>query len=211
MSDNNHQHVSISFANPAPAGLVALAVACFCFYAVLTGTVKGTAIPLLACWLIGGFVVQIVVAIIELLEGSMQGGNVFLYFSAFFMLTGGLEFIIKAYFNTMNTKAGVAAIDTTIDGWAWMVLTIFTILATPAYLKNSGAIMGLCVVLLDIAIVFVTGTDGGWLDKAVYSPIAGYFILAAGICGLYVAAAGFLAGTMGKTILPMPGPILKNL
>jgi len=209
MSDQNHQHVTISWANPAPAGLVALAIACFCFYAVLTGTCKGTAIPLLGCWLIGGFVVQIVVAIIELMEGAVQGGNVFLYFSAFFMLTGGLEFFVKAYFNTMNTAAGVAPIDTTIDGWAWMVLTIATILFTPAYLKNSGAVMGLCVVLLDIAIIFVTGTDGGWLPKATYSPIAGYFLLGAGICGIYVAAGAFLAGTIGKSILPMPGPILK--
>ena len=209
MSEQNHQHVSISFASPAPAGLVALAIACFCFYAVLTGTCKGTAIPLLGCWLIGGFVVQFTVAVIELLEGQMQGGNVFLYFSAFFMLAGGLEFFVKAYLNTMNTAAGVAPIDSTIDGWAWMVLTIFTILITPAYLKNSSAIMGILVVLLDIAIIFVTGTDGGWLPKATYSPIAGYFLLAAGILGIYMAAAAFLAGTMGKQILPIPGPIMK--
>lgn len=209
MSDQNHHHVTISWANPAPAGLVALAIACFCFYAVLTGAVKGTSIPLLGCWLMGGFVVQFVVAIIELMEGSMQGGNVFLYFSAFFMLAGGLEFFVKAYFNTMNTAAGVAPIDTTIDGYAWLVLTIFTILATPAYLKNSSAVMGILVVLLDIAIIFVTGTDGGWLPKATYSPIAGYFLLAAGALGIYMAAAAFLAGTMGKQILPIPGPIMK--
>jgi len=209
MSDQNHQHVTISWASPAPAGLVALAIACFCFYAVLTGAVKGTAIPLLGCWLMGGFVVQFTVAIIELMEGQMQGGNVFLYFSAFFMLAGGLEFFVKAYFNTMNTAAGVAPIDTTIDGYAWLVLTIFTILATPAYLKNSSAVMGILVVLLDIAIIFVTGTDGGWMPKATYSPIAGYLLLAAGSLGIYMAAAAFLAGTMGKQILPIPGPIMK--
>jgi len=60
-----------SWANPAPAGLVALAVACFTFYAILTGKVDGTAAPLLGCWIIGGFVVQLIVGLIELMEAQL--------------------------------------------------------------------------------------------------------------------------------------------
>ena len=55
MSSNEHN----AWASPAPAGLVALAIACFGFYALLTGKVDHSCIPLLGFWLLGGFFVQI--------------------------------------------------------------------------------------------------------------------------------------------------------
>lgn len=192
------------WANPAPAGLVALAIACFTFYAILSGTVAHTAIPLLGCWLIGGFVVQLTVAIIELKEGATTGGNVFLFFSAFFMLTGALEFFVKAYFGTVHGHP----IDATIDGWAWLVLLIILILWTPAYLKQSPLVMSLVVLFLDVAVFFVAMMDGGWIAKT-YAPVAANFMLAGGICGIYVASAIILNTAFGKSVLPMPGPILK--
>lgn len=191
------------WANPAPAGLVALAVACFCFYAVLSGSVAGTAVPLMACWLLGGFVIQFTVAVIELKEGALTGGNVFLFFSAFFMLTGGLEFLLK-YFASVNGWP----LDTHIDGYAWLVLWIVLILWTPAYLKQSPLVMSLVVLFLDIGVFFVAFMDGGWISHS-YAPMAANFILAGGICGIYVASAIILNTCFGRAILPMPGPILK--
>ncbi len=191
------------WANPAPAGLVALAIACFTFYAILSGTVDHSCIPLLGIWLIGGFFVQVIVAIIELNHGNLTGGNVFLFFSAFFMLVGGLEFILK-YFASLNGWV----IDAHIDGWAWLVLWITLILWTPAYLKQSPAIMSLVVLSLDIAVFFVAFMDIGWLGHQ-YSPIAAYFLLIGGILGIWVASAIILNTAFGKTVLPMPGPFLK--
>lgn len=193
------------WANPAPAGLTALAVACFTFFAVLTGKVEHSCIPLLGCWLLGGFVVQLVVGLIELKEGATTGGNVFLFFSAFFMLVGGIEFFVKGYFGTVHG----APIDTRIDGWAWLVLFITLILWTPAYLKQSPMVMGLLVLLLDVAVFFVAMTDLAWMDKSVYGPLAGDFLLGSGICGIYVAAAIILNTAFGKSVIPMPGPIMK--
>ena len=54
------------------------------FYLLCNGKVEHTCIPLLGCWLLGGALVQYTVAIIELKEGATTGGNVFLFFSAFF-------------------------------------------------------------------------------------------------------------------------------
>lgn len=120
------------WASPAPAGLTALAIACFTYFAVLTGQVPGTVAPMLACWLIGGFIVQFIVALIELKEGHLLGGNVFLFFSAFFMMTGALEFLVK----TSETFAKFGP-TSEIDGWAWLVLLCTLLLWTPAYLKTS--------------------------------------------------------------------------
>ena len=107
------------WANPGPAGLVALAVACFTFFALYTGRVTGASLPLLGIWLLGGFVIQITVAVIELREGTILGGNVFLFFSAFFMFATGLECLFKFW---MSTKG--IALDPTIDGYAWIVLAL---------------------------------------------------------------------------------------
>lgn len=192
------------WASPAPAGLTALAIACFTFFAVLTGKVPGSVAPLLGCWLIGGFVVQVIVAIIELKDGHLLGGNVFLFFSAFFMLVGGIEFLVR-------TNAGFAAAkpNAAIDGWAWLVLTITLILWTPAYLKTSNTVMGLLVLLLDVAVVFVTVRDLGYMDAATGSKYAGWFLLGGGILGIYMAAAIELNAAFGKTILPVGGSIIK--
>ncbi len=191
------------WAPPGPAGLVALAVACFGFYAILSGTVTKAAAPVLGIWLIGGFAIQIVVALVELKEGHTTGGNVFLFFSAFFMLVGGLEFFFKYFVSLYAWK-----VDFTMDGWLWLPLWITLILWTPAYLKQSPAIMSLVVLLLDVGVFFVTFMDMGKVDHT-YAPIAAYFILVAGGFALWVAAAGILNAAFGKTILPMPGPILK--
>jgi len=191
------------WATPGPAGLVALAVACFGFYAILTGTVKGTAAPVLGIWLIGGFVVQIAVALIELKNGHVTGGNVFLFFSAFFMLVGGMEFIFK-YFVALNAWK----VDFTMDGWLWLPLFIALILWTPAYLKESPAVMSLVVLCLDVTVFFVTFMDMGKLAHH-FAPTAGYFALTAGFGALWVASAGILNTAFGKTILPMPGPMIK--
>jgi len=192
------------WANPAPAGLVALAIACFTFYCILTGHVGHTAIPLLACWLLGGFIVQFVVGILELKEGAILGGNVFLFFSGFFMLTGAAEFIVKAYFGSVHGTP----IDTRIDGYAWVVLATILILWTPAYLKTSNALMGLAVILLDVACVIVAGTDGGWMAKS-WSPMAGNLLGVTGILAIYIASAIQLNTAFGKSILPLPGPMIK--
>ncbi|HZK44097.1 MAG TPA: GPR1/FUN34/YaaH family transporter [Syntrophomonadaceae bacterium] len=191
------------WANPAPAGLVALAMACFCFFALLTGKVTSAAIPLLGCWLLGGFVVQITVGIIEMLEGNTTGGNVFTFFAAFFMLVGGMEFLLK-YFAGVNGLV----LDTRIDGWAWATLAIALIMWTPAYLKQSPLIMSLVVLFLDVALPLIALMDMKVISSS-FGPIAGISLLIAGILALYVSSSIILNTAFERQVLPMPGPMLK--
>lgn len=191
------------WANPGPAGLTALAVACFTFYAVLCGKVPGSALPFLACWLMGGFVVQLVVGIIELREGALLGGNVFLFFSGFFMLEGALEFWVETLGKA--DKAGAA-----IGGWAWLVLLITLVLWTAPYLKTSPASLGLAVVVLDLGVFFVVLDKMKWLmDPHTAGMYGGYCLLLTGILGIYVAAGIQINSAFGKQILPLGAPIIK--
>jgi succinate-acetate transporter protein len=206
LSTNSGNEVVVSkapeWSNPTPAGLVALAIACFCFFALLTGKVTAAALPLLGCWLLGGFVVQLVVALIDLKGGNATGGNTFLFFSAFFMLVGGLEMIMK--FNMANNNI---ILDSRIDGWAWLVLTIVILLWTPAFFK-SPLVLTLIVLALDVSLPFIALMDLGIIPKS-FSFIPAWGLLVAGIMGIYLSSAIIVNGAFGKEVYPMPGPIIK--
>jgi uncharacterized protein len=193
------------WATPAPAGLIALAIACFCFFAMLTGRVAPTATPFLACWLIGGFIVQFCVGLIELREKNLTGGNVFLFFSAFFMLTTALKYIVAAFLHP-NFEGHI---DHRVDGWAWLVLALALLLWTPAYLKRAPKPLALLVLFLDVAVPMLALRDLEVVPKSIANPLAGWTLLAGGILGIYVATAIINNGAFGRKVLPMPGPFLK--
>jgi succinate-acetate transporter protein len=193
------------WANPMPAGLVALAVACFGLFAILTGQVTGAAVPFLGCWLLGCFVVQVIVALLDLKGGNSAGGNTFLYFSAFFMLVGGLEMILGTFMRNSNIK-----LDSYIDGWAWLALMFVVILWTPAFFK-APLFLTLIVFALDFALPFIVLEKIGlWKEyKETFSHIAGWSLLVAGIFGIYLASAIIVNTAFGKKVYPNPGPLIK--
>jgi uncharacterized protein len=192
------------WANPTPAGLVALAVVCVCFFALLNGFIGASALPLLACWLLGGFVIQLVVALCDLKAGNATGGNTFLFFCAFFMLVTGLEFFLKSL---------MPGLDGHVDGWAWMVLAVTLLLWTPAFFK-SPAMLTVVVLVLDVALPCIALRDIGLFADAgvnkLLASIAGWALLAAGCAAVYMAAATILNGAFGKKVLPNPGPFYKG-
>ena len=193
-----------SFASPAPSGLGALAVACFCFFAVFSGYVTPAAAPVLACWMIGGGIVQLITGIIELKDHNLPGGNVFTFFAAFFMFTTALSLVTKYAL----TQAGLP-IDTRIEGWGWMAGAAFLIAMTPNYLKSSKLLF-LIVVLVDIALICITIIDLKLdVDRATLAPIAAWTLFTAGWIAVYLAGAISINTTFGRVVLPIPGPIVK--
>lgn len=183
------------WANPTPAGLVALAVACVCFFALLTGNVSASAMPLVGCWLLGGFVVQLVVALLDLKSGNAAGGNTFLFFSAFFMLVGGIEMFLK--------YAGIsdgAPLDSRIDGYAWAILTVVLWLWSPAFFKKFG-LLSIIILFLDVALPFIALTDLQLIPKD-FGLISAWSLLIAGILAVYLSAGIVVNTTFGKKIYP---------
>jgi len=199
------------WANPAPAGLIALAVACFTFYYILYGYVAygyaspAGSLPLLGCWLMGGFVIQIIVGVIELLEGNSTGGNVFTIFASFFMLAGGFEFFVK--YSAAAFKWSIP-LQGPIDGYAWAALAIFIVAWTPAYFKGTS-ILSTALIILDVAVVAIALMDLKLMDKATGDPIAAYCLLFTGILALYLSTAIILNTAYGKSVLPITGPWVK--
>jgi len=189
------QPLKKAWANPTPAGLVALAVACFCFYALLSSSVEKTALPLLGCWLIGGFVVQMIVGLIDLKEGNCTGGNTFIFFGAFFMLVGGIEMFIK-----YHAMVSGVVLDTRIDGFAWLALTMVLLLWTPAFLKPFS-LLSLIVLTLDVALPFIALIDLQILPASL-SLIPAYALLASGLIGIYLSATIVVNNAYSKRKYP---------
>jgi len=194
------------WANPAPAGLVALGVAGLTFYALLSGSVSAGALPLLGCWLMGGALVQFTVGVIELKEGALVGGNVFLFFSGFFMLAGALEMFVKYFAAAYKFPI---PLDAHIDGYAWIILSIALIFLTPVYMKSSNTVMGLILILLTPAAILVALMDGGWIGATPWKPIAAYLLGGVGLLGVYMASAIWVNSTFGRTIMPTGSPMIK--
>jgi succinate-acetate transporter protein len=193
-----------TFATPAPAGLAALAVATFGFGAVYLGKVAVEGLPLLAAWLISAAIVQYTVAVMELKNHNITGGNVFLFFSAFFMLAMALSIISKFFMIMYGMKPAVL-----VEGWMWMAGASFATVVTPAYAK-SNLLMFILVVFITIALWMIVGIDTGWYgDPSILKPIVGWICVVAGFLGIYLAGAIVCNTVYGKSIFFLPKPLIK--
>lgn len=186
------------WANPTPAGLAALAVACVCFFAMLTGRVGTDALPLIGCWLLGGFVVQLIVGLCDLKSGSAAGGNAFLFFCAFFMLVGGLAMFMKY----LAIRAGTP-LDVRIDGYVWSALAMILILWTPAFCK-SFSLLSIILLLIDAALPFIALVDLG-LIPAQCLHVSAWLLLGAALVAIYLCGAMVVNTVYGRTVYPLPG------
>lgn len=191
-----------SFATPGPAALGAFAVAVFGFGAVFLGQVTLHGLPLLAAWLIGGCLIQVVAAVMELKDHNLTSGNVFLYFAGFFMLAAALSTMAKYLMLINNMKP-----DTTVEGWLWVAGAGFLIAVTPNYAK-SNLFLFLVVVMADIALVLIALLDLGVIGTA-YKPVVGYLLFACGILSIYLIAAVSTNTFYGKAVFPLPPPLIK--
>ena len=192
-----------TFASPGPAGLAALAVACFGFAAVFLGKVGLVGLPLLAAWLVGGGIVQWTTAVMELKDHNIVGGNVFLFFAAFFMFAAALSVFAKFMLLSFNIKP-----LSYVEGWLWMAGAGFLTVVTPAYFKANKAIC-ILVLLVDVVLWTIVTLDLGISDPAVWKPVVGYLLIVAGWIGIYLAGAVVCNTAYGKAIYPVPSPFIK--
>jgi succinate-acetate transporter protein len=179
-------------------------MACFVFFAVLTGKVSHAAAPVLACWMMGGFFCQLVAGIIELKDHNIVGGNVFVFFAAFFMFVTSISLATKYGLS----QAGLP-MDTRIEGWGWLAGAAFLIAVTPCYLKSPKP-MFILVVLVDVALICIVALDLKLdINRAMFAQVAAWSLFVAGWIGVYMVGAITMNTHFGKTILPIPSPFVK--
>jgi hypothetical protein len=89
-----------------------------------------------------------------------------------------------------------------------MAGTGFLVAMTPAYAKSNAALFSL-VVIVDVALFLIALIDLGMVNAAVCKPIVGYLLIFTGCIAIYLIAATATNAVYGKTVIPIPGPVVK--
>lgn len=161
--------------------------------------------PVIAAWFFGGFVVQLVTAIIELKEGNATGGNVMLFFAAFFMLASSLGTLGKFYLFVNGMSLAPA---TLMEGYFWLAAAAFLTICTPAYAKQN-ALMFYLVCVVDVILWCIAFVDIGILPST-FKPMMGTGLFVIGIVGIYICGAALVNTVYGKMLIPLPASILDK-
>jgi hypothetical protein len=152
----------------------------------------------------GGCLVQYTTAVMELKDHNITGGNVFLFFSAFFMLAAALSVISKFFMIKFGMNPAVL-----VEGWMWMAGATFLTVVTPAYAKNNALIF-LLVCIVDVVLWMIVGVDTGWFGQPlVFKPIIGWALVVCGFMGLYLAGAVVCNTVYGRAVFFVPSPLIK--
>lgn len=175
------------------------------FYALLTGKVTPDGYGVVGLWLLGGFVVQTIVGMLELKMGNTGGGNTFLWFSGYFMLATGSVYLLEYFAHICGWH-----VDLRVEGWCWIGISIVMWLMYPAFLKTMPLLVAVLITLMNAAAPFIAGLKLGLLDKSIYAPIAGNMIGIVALLSFYSAACIINNTIFGRQILPFPGPIIKS-
>ena len=198
MQNENHP-----LANLSPADLVGIAVVTFGLFGLLSGKVQQAGIIFIAAWMVGGFVIQVITAVINALKGNMLAANLGLMFSSYLMLSSAISFTIKYCSGLYGFP-----IDPTMEGFLWMPLWIIIWLWTPAFLKATPFSFNLMVFCFDIAIPLLCLSSFGLLGGMGMFVLT-WFLLLTGIMALWNAAAMVLAEVFQRPLLPMGSPLFK--
>lgn len=190
-------------ANPAPMGLGALAVAVFGIFALHTGMVEPSAVPLLAIFFFAGFIVQLLTGLKELEHGSIAGGNVFCIFGCLLLLALGMEMMFS-YFSAMHGLS----VDSTIMGWILLPIAIILTGVTPAFFKSPLSLV-LVLIPIDVALFLLSFMDLHILPHG-FHMATGILLLLAGIFALYTLIGVILNTVYNRTILPLGPQISKS-
>ena len=196
MSDSQ-QH---QFATPLPAGLGALGIACFGLFALFSHRTTHESAPILLAWFLGGFVVQLVTAIIEFRDKSVAGGNVFLVFACFFMLTGAVSLASKYFLPAFKMP-----LDHSIEAWLWLPAGLWLAMMLPCFLKGPSVLFILGVVVEIIVVCLIAINFHFALP--LFGELAVWSSLISGILAIYLSGAIAINAVFGRTVLYVGSPL----
>jgi succinate-acetate transporter protein len=195
--------LSHPWANPAPAGLGGLVVACFMFWAMLTGQVGEGHKLALGIWLLGAMVVQLAAGFIELRNGILTGGNLMLFFGAFFCVVGGCGNIATGI---LEATGSAYRLDPVIQGWGWVAATLFIFALLPCYVK-ANKVFFFVVIIAGVAVGMIAYMD---ITKTHdIASLAGWLLMLVGIGSLLNIAAAVINPTFGREIIKLGKPFVE--
>lgn len=196
-------------ARPAMADPGAWAVLAFSTTSFMLGLYKaqlvdanGAAIVIPMAFLFGGLV-QVVVAVLEVIRGNLFGAVVFGSYGPFWIIYG----LIEERYAGKVASAGAAVKDQlavssalTVFLAMFAILTFFFLIAS---LKTDMVLVAVFALLLAAFVLLALGIHSGntGLEKT-----SGWLTLIFAVLGWYHGAGGLIAATFGRKVLPV-GPL----
>ena len=181
-------------ADPAPLGLIGLAVATLVLASTDLGLVSSAAKSLMIPWvLFFGATAQLIAGTIEFKRNNIFGATVFTTYSMtmyaialtlFITIFTGVEFDIAHY------------------GFGLIAILVFSLIATTASLITNKMLF-IILIFVDLAVIALILH---YLYGITAFP-AGVFLLCTSVSSFYTAMAILLNNMTGKTILPLGKPI----
>ena len=181
-------------ADPAPLGLIGLAVATLVLASTDLGLVSSAAKSLMIPWvLFFGATAQLIAGTIEFKRNNIFGATVFTTYSMtmyaialtlFITIFTGVEFDIAHY------------------GFGLIAILVFSLIATTASLMTNKMLF-IVLIFVDLAVIALIPH---YLYGITAFP-AGVFLLCTSVSSFYTAMAILLNNMAGKTILPLGKPI----
>jgi succinate-acetate transporter protein len=184
--------VGNNFANAVPVGLASFAVSTIMFFALLTGRVSFSVLPVLGVFQFGVLIIQLSCAWICFRNKDLGGASIYMLFSGTALFAGGMEFL---------GKLGAPS----LEAWVYLVVAVVLLLWLPGYFKAPPTI-AIAILFLDLAFFCVAIMDFGVMG---FAPIGGYCFLVAAVFAAYSSGALFLFEEFGKVKLPMGTPWVK--
>jgi succinate-acetate transporter protein len=196
-------HSKSNWANPSPAGTISLGFAIMIFFALLTGKVPSEGHMVAGLWLLGAFVTQLCVALIELNMGNDVGGNIYLWFGSFFCLATGMVFIWE-YFAHINGWPT----DLSLQGYLWIAIWLVMWLNWPIFVSKFPLTLGVTFSIMNICSPGMALMNLGVIPASVFSPVIGWMMLAASILALYSGSSMITNKSLGKQLFPLGPPLI---
>lgn len=184
---------SASIADPGPLGLAAFALTTFMLSCFNAGLIKDPALEavVLPVALFYGGLAQLLAGMWEFKKANTFGALAFTSYGAFW-----LSFAALVKFVAPGLPAATAHTGIGLFLLAW---TIFTLYMTIATFKINGALVAVFLVL---SLTFIALTVGALGPNDSMHKIGGYLGILTALLAWYTSAAGTIASTYKKPVLP---------
>ena len=186
------------FANPGPAGLMALAFYLGCLWPVASHQADHSLSTVLIALGFAGGVTQLVAGVIALHKGEIMNGNILLAFATFMWLGFGENLLKALGLMPQDTRA--------VDGWVFLIMGILMCGFTVGHLLAPKAAFWFMVFtdlfFIPAGLYFLT-------DAKIFWTVATWDLPLVVVSIIWVVLGTILNSMFQKTIIPMGAPYYK--
>lgn len=188
-------------ASGVPTALFGVAAGVFGLWALLTGRVPATGMPLLVGWFLAVLLAITVAGIMEFIRGDILLATVCMVFGPLIALGGASTIAIEVW-------ARIPPAGMVINGWVWLCTAILLfLLDIPMWSKAWS--LGIMQLEIAVTVLLFALVQTGTISAATFNPVCGWMFLIFGIYCFYAGMAEIINTTFSRVILPLGRPLLK--